>query len=69
MKTITKTEKTIVPPLKLFATINGEHIRVLVTHFISERGIYKNRVQTKDGSQKIILNEDLDFVSGCWKKW
>ncbi len=67
MKILTRTEKPIVPPMKMLATVDGEKVRVLVTHFISERGVYKNRVQTKDGGQHIILNSELDFTSGPQK--
>ena len=59
---IVRTEKAIVPPFKLWATVKGEKMVVLVTHFVSDRGIYKNRVQTKDGQEYIILNSDLDFT-------
>lgn len=67
MKTPTRTEKPIVPPMKMKATIAGKKVKVLVTHFISDYGVYKNRVQTKDGVQHIILNENLDFTSGPQK--
>lgn len=67
MKTPVRTEKTIIPPMKMLATVDGRKVRVLVTHFISDCGVYKNRVQTKDGKQHVIRNDDLDFTSGPLK--
>ena len=55
-------EVKLTEPLRARATINGKLVSVLVTHFISNGG-YKNRVQTEDGKEHVVLNESLRFMN------
>lgn len=55
-------EARLTEPLRARATINGKLVSVLVTHFISNGG-YKNRVQTEDGKEYVVLNESLRFMN------
>lgn len=58
---MTRTEKVIDQPVFGYVKINGVRVRVLITHYISEGGVPKNRVETPDGQVRIVLNGDIDF--------